>query len=366
MTTTIQTREVDPDLLNAFIGQMVGDLGATVSAGLVLIGDRLGIYRAMADGTPVTAETLAEPHRPRRRLPAAVAREPGVRRVRHPPRRGRRGPVCVEPGAGRGPRRPGQPGLLRPEHAGRRRRPAGRRRHRRPVPHRRRLRLARARRRPVRRHRTVLQARLRREPRRRLAARARRRRPQARGRGSRRRRRLRTRRVDGPHGRGLPALRRSSAPTTTRPRSSWPAAAPRRPASPANTTFVTVDALDLASARRRRLRPRDDVRLPPRHGRPGRRRPPDPRLARPRRRVHARRAARPATTSRTTSTRWAASSTAPRPSSAPRARSPSPVRRPSAPRPVPPRITAVLHEAGFRSVRIAAETPVNHVYEARD
>src|SRR3954451_18787748 len=60
MTTTIQTREVDPDLLNAFIGQMVGDLGATVSAGLVLIGDRLGIYRAMADGTPVTAEALAE------------------------------------------------------------------------------------------------------------------------------------------------------------------------------------------------------------------------------------------------------------------------------------------------------------------
>jgi 2-polyprenyl-3-methyl-5-hydroxy-6-metoxy-1,4-benzoquinol methylase len=63
MTTTsitTQTREIDPDLLNAFIGQMVGDLGATVSAGLVLIGDRLGIYRAMADGTPVTAETLSE------------------------------------------------------------------------------------------------------------------------------------------------------------------------------------------------------------------------------------------------------------------------------------------------------------------
>ena len=60
MTTTFQTREVDPDLLNAFIGQMVGDLGATVSAGLVLIGDRLGIYRAMADGTSVTAETLAD------------------------------------------------------------------------------------------------------------------------------------------------------------------------------------------------------------------------------------------------------------------------------------------------------------------
>jgi SAM-dependent methyltransferase len=60
MTTTTQTRQPDPDLLDEFIGQMVGDLGATVSAGLVLIGDRLGIYRAMADGAPVTAETLAD------------------------------------------------------------------------------------------------------------------------------------------------------------------------------------------------------------------------------------------------------------------------------------------------------------------
>ena len=32
----------------------------------------------------------------------------------------------------------------------------------------------------------------------------------------------------------------------------------------------------------------------------------------------------------------------------------------------PATITAVLHQAGFRPVRIAAETPVNHVYEARD
>src|SRR3954467_261194 len=108
MTTTIQTREVDPDLLNAFIGQMVGDLGATVSAGLVLIGDRLGIYRAMADGTPVTAETLAErprlalaylpPWRPPRTpprapgvarpIPAPWAPNPGLGRLRPPRRRG--------------------------------------------------------------------------------------------------------------------------------------------------------------------------------------------------------------------------------------------------------------------------------------
>ncbi len=38
---------------------MVGDLGATLNAGLVVLGDRLGLYRAMADGAPVTAEDLA-------------------------------------------------------------------------------------------------------------------------------------------------------------------------------------------------------------------------------------------------------------------------------------------------------------------
>jgi SAM-dependent methyltransferase len=38
----------------------VGDLGATMSAALVVIGDRLGLYRAMRDGEPVSAGQLAE------------------------------------------------------------------------------------------------------------------------------------------------------------------------------------------------------------------------------------------------------------------------------------------------------------------
>jgi SAM-dependent methyltransferase len=50
---------VDEDRLGAFLGQAIGDVGATISAGLVVLGDRLGLYRAMADGTPVTAEELA-------------------------------------------------------------------------------------------------------------------------------------------------------------------------------------------------------------------------------------------------------------------------------------------------------------------
>ena len=35
---------VDPAKLNEFAGKMVGDLGAALSAALVVVGDRLGLY----------------------------------------------------------------------------------------------------------------------------------------------------------------------------------------------------------------------------------------------------------------------------------------------------------------------------------
>jgi len=57
MSTTAQT--IDEAKLNEFMGRFVGDLGAALSAALVVIGDRLGLYRAMADGQPVTPEKLA-------------------------------------------------------------------------------------------------------------------------------------------------------------------------------------------------------------------------------------------------------------------------------------------------------------------
>jgi len=41
------------------MARFVGDLGAAISAALVVIGDRLGLYRALADGEPVTAQELA-------------------------------------------------------------------------------------------------------------------------------------------------------------------------------------------------------------------------------------------------------------------------------------------------------------------
>ncbi|HKW56143.1 MAG TPA: methyltransferase domain-containing protein [Candidatus Acidoferrum sp.] len=46
------------DKLNAFIGQFVGDLGAAVHAGMVVIGEKLGLYKALAAG-PMTALDLS-------------------------------------------------------------------------------------------------------------------------------------------------------------------------------------------------------------------------------------------------------------------------------------------------------------------
>jgi hypothetical protein len=38
---------VHQDKLNAFMGKAVGDIGAALSANMVLLGDKLGLYKAM-------------------------------------------------------------------------------------------------------------------------------------------------------------------------------------------------------------------------------------------------------------------------------------------------------------------------------
>src|ERR1700729_585049 len=53
-------QSIDQAKLDEFLARFVGDLGAALSAALVVIGDRLGLYRAMRDGAPVSAEQLAE------------------------------------------------------------------------------------------------------------------------------------------------------------------------------------------------------------------------------------------------------------------------------------------------------------------
>ena len=51
---------VDPDRLNAFMGKMVGDMGAAMSAALVILGEHLGLYRALAEHGPANSIELAD------------------------------------------------------------------------------------------------------------------------------------------------------------------------------------------------------------------------------------------------------------------------------------------------------------------
>jgi len=50
---------IDEGKLNEFLGRAVGDLGAAMSATLMLVGDRLGLYKELAKGA-LTAKELAE------------------------------------------------------------------------------------------------------------------------------------------------------------------------------------------------------------------------------------------------------------------------------------------------------------------
>lgn len=46
--------------LNAFMGRAVGDIGATLHAGLVVLGEKLGLYKALAGAGALTAAALAK------------------------------------------------------------------------------------------------------------------------------------------------------------------------------------------------------------------------------------------------------------------------------------------------------------------
>ncbi len=51
---------IDMDKLNAFVGRFVGDLGAAVHAEMVVIGERLGLYKALAVQPMTSAELSAK------------------------------------------------------------------------------------------------------------------------------------------------------------------------------------------------------------------------------------------------------------------------------------------------------------------
>ena len=51
---------IDEAKLNALLGRIVGEFGAIASAPLVILGDRLGLYKAMAGSGPMTADEISE------------------------------------------------------------------------------------------------------------------------------------------------------------------------------------------------------------------------------------------------------------------------------------------------------------------
>src|SRR5262245_4407044 len=52
--------QIDADKLNTFVFRAVDEVGATLNTALVVMGDRLGLYRALAGAGPLTPAELAE------------------------------------------------------------------------------------------------------------------------------------------------------------------------------------------------------------------------------------------------------------------------------------------------------------------
>jgi hypothetical protein len=51
--------DINQEKLDAFLGKMVGDLGAVATGAGVVLGDRLGLFAALRDGGKMTSAELA-------------------------------------------------------------------------------------------------------------------------------------------------------------------------------------------------------------------------------------------------------------------------------------------------------------------
>ena len=60
MTTLDEQPVLDPAKLEQFVFRAVEEVGATLNAALVVMGDRLGLYRAMAGAGPLSPTEIAE------------------------------------------------------------------------------------------------------------------------------------------------------------------------------------------------------------------------------------------------------------------------------------------------------------------
>jgi winged helix-turn-helix protein len=73
---------LDMGKLNVFVEQFVGDLGAAVHSGMVVIGEKLGLYKALAEG-PLNSAELAAKTRTDERYVREWLASTSCRRLRH-------------------------------------------------------------------------------------------------------------------------------------------------------------------------------------------------------------------------------------------------------------------------------------------
>ena len=94
MTAVTSPPVVDGDALMGFVFRAIDEVGASLNCALVVMGDRLGYYRALAEQGPLAPNALAdltntaEPASgsPHRRLAGTSATTPRPSPTRSPPR----------------------------------------------------------------------------------------------------------------------------------------------------------------------------------------------------------------------------------------------------------------------------------------
>jgi 2-polyprenyl-3-methyl-5-hydroxy-6-metoxy-1,4-benzoquinol methylase len=60
MSSAAPTGSINEDKMHEFLGKVVGDFGAALSSSLVYIGQKLGLFKAMAEAGPITPAELAQ------------------------------------------------------------------------------------------------------------------------------------------------------------------------------------------------------------------------------------------------------------------------------------------------------------------
>src|SRR4030095_9300264 len=60
MCTAMQSGPINEDKMHEFLGKVVGDFGAALSTSLAYVGQKLGLYKAIAAAVSVTPAELAQ------------------------------------------------------------------------------------------------------------------------------------------------------------------------------------------------------------------------------------------------------------------------------------------------------------------